>query len=252
MMRALTDSFGAGHSRDGPRREGRAGSLRPLSGWQDHLARFHEPRLSHDAVRDLLAHGGGHHLPLCAARDLGWREASAWAARLWELVGCQVGAAAACRREQGEEGDGDGAARDRKGASLRGSRGGGRWELTLPVSAVGVLLRSRWYCWWIGGDSGIPYRLDQGSSLRPMPALLTLTQVRPQTRMQNQRSKVVGELLYKNSLDCVRKVYKNEGFIGFYRGLPPQLIVRPLPRSTQYSTDVGFARRVSRRKRPSN
>jgi len=44
--------------------------------------------------------------------------------------------------------------------------------------------------------------------------------------MQNQRSKVVGELLYKNSLDCVKKVYKNEGFTGFYRGLPPQLIVR--------------------------
>ncbi|GAA5853507.1 hypothetical protein JCM8547_002486 [Rhodosporidiobolus lusitaniae] len=44
------------------------------------------------------------------------------------------------------------------------------------------------------------------------------------TRMQNQRSKVVGELLYKNSLDCVKKVYKNEGFTGFYRGLPPQLI----------------------------
>lgn len=45
------------------------------------------------------------------------------------------------------------------------------------------------------------------------------------TRMQNQRSKVVGELLYKNSMDCVRKVYKNEGFLGFYKGLPPQLIV---------------------------
>jgi solute carrier family 25 aspartate/glutamate transporter 12/13 len=44
--------------------------------------------------------------------------------------------------------------------------------------------------------------------------------------MQNQRSKVVGELLYKNSIDCVKKVYKNEGFLGFYRGLPPQLIVR--------------------------
>ncbi|ORY72748.1 mitochondrial inner membrane protein [Leucosporidium creatinivorum] len=44
------------------------------------------------------------------------------------------------------------------------------------------------------------------------------------TRMQNQRSKVVGELLYKNSIDCVKKVYKNEGFLGFYRGLPPQLI----------------------------
>lgn len=48
--------------------------------------------------------------------------------------------------------------------------------------------------------------------------------------MQNQRSKVVGELLYKNSIDCVKKVYKNEGFLGFYRGLPPQLIVRfPFP-----------------------
>ncbi|KAI8992444.1 mitochondrial carrier domain-containing protein [Pilobolus umbonatus] len=44
------------------------------------------------------------------------------------------------------------------------------------------------------------------------------------TRMQNQRSKVVGELLYKNSLDCFRKVLKNEGFTGLYRGLGPQLV----------------------------
>ncbi|ORZ06931.1 mitochondrial carrier domain-containing protein [Absidia repens] len=44
------------------------------------------------------------------------------------------------------------------------------------------------------------------------------------TRMQNQRSKVVGELLYKNSLDCFRKVVKNEGFLGLYRGLGPQLV----------------------------
>ncbi|KDE08230.1 hypothetical protein MVLG_01497 [Microbotryum lychnidis-dioicae p1A1 Lamole] len=44
------------------------------------------------------------------------------------------------------------------------------------------------------------------------------------TRMQNQRSKVVGELLYNNSIDCFKKVYKNEGLFGFYRGLPPQLI----------------------------
>jgi solute carrier family 25 aspartate/glutamate transporter 12/13 len=44
------------------------------------------------------------------------------------------------------------------------------------------------------------------------------------TRMQNQRSKVVGELLYRNSMDCVRKVYANEGLRGFYRGLPPQLL----------------------------
>ncbi|KAI0094463.1 mitochondrial carrier [Irpex rosettiformis] len=44
------------------------------------------------------------------------------------------------------------------------------------------------------------------------------------TRMQNQRSTVVGQLLYKNSMDCVRKVLHNEGFLGFYRGLGPQLI----------------------------
>ncbi|KAI8981884.1 mitochondrial carrier domain-containing protein [Mycotypha africana] len=44
------------------------------------------------------------------------------------------------------------------------------------------------------------------------------------TRMQNQRSKIVGELLYKNSLDCFKKVLKNEGFTGLYRGLGPQLV----------------------------
>ena len=44
--------------------------------------------------------------------------------------------------------------------------------------------------------------------------------------MQNQRSTVVGQLLYKNSIDCAKKIFRNEGFIGFYRGLGPQLIVR--------------------------
>lgn len=44
--------------------------------------------------------------------------------------------------------------------------------------------------------------------------------------MQNQRSTVVGQLLYENSMDCVRKVLRNEGFFGFYRGLGPQLVVR--------------------------
>lgn len=44
------------------------------------------------------------------------------------------------------------------------------------------------------------------------------------TRMQNQRSTVVGQMLYKNSLDCARKIFRNEGFVGFYRGLGPQLI----------------------------
>ncbi|SNX83708.1 related to calcium-binding mitochondrial carrier protein [Melanopsichium pennsylvanicum] len=45
------------------------------------------------------------------------------------------------------------------------------------------------------------------------------------TRMQNQRSSVVGEpLMYKNSIDCVKKVFRNEGLRGFYSGLGPQLL----------------------------
>ncbi|XP_063069483.1 electrogenic aspartate/glutamate antiporter SLC25A12, mitochondrial-like isoform X2 [Engraulis encrasicolus] len=46
------------------------------------------------------------------------------------------------------------------------------------------------------------------------------------TRMQNQRStgSFVGELMYKNSFDCARKVLRYEGVFGFYRGLVPQLI----------------------------
>uniref|UniRef100_A0A8C7HLV4 Solute carrier family 25 member 12 n=1 Tax=Oncorhynchus kisutch TaxID=8019 RepID=A0A8C7HLV4_ONCKI len=41
------------------------------------------------------------------------------------------------------------------------------------------------------------------------------------TRMQNQRStsSFVGELMYKNSFDCAKKVLRYEGFFGFYRAL---------------------------------
>jgi len=43
--------------------------------------------------------------------------------------------------------------------------------------------------------------------------------------MQNQRSsKFVGQLLYNNSIDCFKKVIKNEGFKGLYSGLVPQLV----------------------------
>lgn len=45
------------------------------------------------------------------------------------------------------------------------------------------------------------------------------------TRMQNQRSSVVGQLMYLNSLDCFKKVVRNEGPLGLYRGLLPQLVV---------------------------
>lgn len=44
------------------------------------------------------------------------------------------------------------------------------------------------------------------------------------TRMQNQRSSRVGEMLYKNSWDCAKKVVRNEGFKGLYSGVLPQLV----------------------------
>ena len=44
------------------------------------------------------------------------------------------------------------------------------------------------------------------------------------TRMQNQRSARVGQVLYTNSIDCAKKVVKNEGFRGLYSGVLPQLI----------------------------
>ena len=48
------------------------------------------------------------------------------------------------------------------------------------------------------------------------------------TRMQNQRSSVVGQLMYHNSIDCFKKVIRNEGGRGLYRGLLPQLVVLPV------------------------
>jgi len=44
------------------------------------------------------------------------------------------------------------------------------------------------------------------------------------TRMQNQRSSAPGHQLYENSIDCFRKIVRNEGFKGLYAGVLPQLI----------------------------
>jgi solute carrier family 25 aspartate/glutamate transporter 12/13 len=35
---------------------------------------------------------------------------------------------------------------------------------------------------------------------------------------------MVGELMYKNSIDCFMKVVRHEGLRGLYRGLAPQLV----------------------------
>jgi solute carrier family 25 (mitochondrial aspartate/glutamate transporter), member 12/13 len=43
--------------------------------------------------------------------------------------------------------------------------------------------------------------------------------------MQNQRTgSFIGEVAYRNSWDCFKKVIRHEGFFGLYRGLVPQLI----------------------------
>lgn len=44
------------------------------------------------------------------------------------------------------------------------------------------------------------------------------------TRMQNQRGASPGQRLYNNSLDCFKKVVRNEGFLGLYSGVLPQLV----------------------------
>ena len=45
------------------------------------------------------------------------------------------------------------------------------------------------------------------------------------TRMQNQRTgSYIGELMYRNSFDCFKKVIRHEGPTGLYRGLIPQLM----------------------------
>ncbi|KAK3994687.1 mitochondrial carrier domain-containing protein [Cladorrhinum sp. PSN332] len=44
------------------------------------------------------------------------------------------------------------------------------------------------------------------------------------TRMQNQRGANPGQRLYNNSIDCFKKVIRNEGVKGLYSGVLPQLV----------------------------
>uniref|UniRef100_A0A8C2USF5 Solute carrier family 25 member 13 n=1 Tax=Chinchilla lanigera TaxID=34839 RepID=A0A8C2USF5_CHILA len=85
------------------------------------------------------------------------------------------------------------------------------------------------------GDSARPVLLQVAESayrfgLGSIAGAVGATAVYPidlvKTRMQNQRStgSFVGELMYKNSFDCFKKVLRYEGFFGLYRGLLPQLL----------------------------
>jgi solute carrier family 25 aspartate/glutamate transporter 12/13 len=106
-----------------------------------------------------------------------------------------------------------------------------------PKESIATSIFKSVYNFGLGGIAGAigataVYPIDLCEILSNLPftrtgAHLVIWRSRVKTRMQNQRNKVVGEVLYRNSLDCVRKVYKNEGLVGFYRGLPPQLVVRP-------------------------
>ncbi|KAF9940074.1 mitochondrial aspartate-glutamate transporter agc1 [Modicella reniformis] len=96
-----------------------------------------------------------------------------------------------------------------------------KWEHALPVTHPGAP----------EARHGAFYDVLKGSYaflLGSISGAVGATVVYPidlvKTRMQNQRSKVVGELLYKNSIDCFKKVVKNEGVLGLYRGLGPQLV----------------------------
>ncbi|KAM9305178.1 electrogenic aspartate/glutamate antiporter SLC25A12, mitochondrial [Gastrophryne carolinensis] len=68
------------------------------------------------------------------------------------------------------------------------------------------------------------YRFTLGSIAGAVGATAVYPIDLVKTRMQNQRSSFVEELMYKNSFDCFKKVVRYEGFFGLYRGLLPQLV----------------------------
>ncbi|XP_078451450.1 electrogenic aspartate/glutamate antiporter SLC25A12, mitochondrial-like [Lampetra fluviatilis] len=70
------------------------------------------------------------------------------------------------------------------------------------------------------------YRFSLGSVAGAVGATAVYPIDLVKTRMQNQRSSgsFVGELMYKNSFDCFKKVVRYESVFGLYRGLVPQLL----------------------------
>lgn len=69
------------------------------------------------------------------------------------------------------------------------------------------------------------YRFTLGSLAGAVGATAVYPIDLVKTRMQNQRTgSYIGELMYRSSADCFKKVIRHEGFAGLYRGLVPQLI----------------------------
>jgi solute carrier family 25 aspartate/glutamate transporter 12/13 len=69
------------------------------------------------------------------------------------------------------------------------------------------------------------YRFTLGSFAGAVGATAVYPIDLVKTRMQNQRTgSYIGELMYRSSADCFKKVIRHEGVSGLYRGLVPQLI----------------------------
>ncbi|XP_058443145.1 calcium-binding mitochondrial carrier protein Aralar1 isoform X2 [Malaya genurostris] len=69
------------------------------------------------------------------------------------------------------------------------------------------------------------YRFTLGSVAGAVGATAVYPIDLVKTRMQNQRTgSFIGEVAYRNSWDCLKKVIRHEGFLGLYRGLVPQLM----------------------------
>ncbi|CAH1988522.1 unnamed protein product [Acanthoscelides obtectus] len=69
------------------------------------------------------------------------------------------------------------------------------------------------------------YRFSLGSIAGAVGATAVYPIDLVKTRMQNQRTgSFIGELMYRNSFDCFKKVIRHEGVFGLYRGLVPQLM----------------------------
>ncbi|XP_055923164.1 calcium-binding mitochondrial carrier protein Aralar1 isoform X3 [Eupeodes corollae] len=69
------------------------------------------------------------------------------------------------------------------------------------------------------------YRFTLGSVAGAVGATVVYPIDLVKTRMQNQRTgSFIGEIAYRNSWDCFKKVIRHEGVLGLYRGLLPQLM----------------------------
>ncbi|XP_017481436.1 PREDICTED: calcium-binding mitochondrial carrier protein Aralar1 isoform X1 [Rhagoletis zephyria] len=69
------------------------------------------------------------------------------------------------------------------------------------------------------------YRFALGSLAGAVGATVVYPIDLVKTRMQNQRTgSFIGEIAYRNSWDCFKKVIRHEGVLGLYRGLLPQLM----------------------------